>query len=78
MSCRVFSVRVVAGFHYVTLAAHRSAVRSCFFRPDSLSVRVGTLRAQQTLWEKNCINTVCSKKMLVLPIDVLILHSGTD
>ncbi|CAI8016870.1 Periodic tryptophan protein 2 homolog [Geodia barretti] len=38
MSCRVFSVKPVAGFHYVTLAAHRSAVLSCFFRPDSLSL----------------------------------------
>ena len=39
-SCRVYSLRHIRGFHYVNLAGHRSAVVSCFFEHNSLTVSV--------------------------------------
>ena len=38
-SCRIFSLRRLTGFHYVTLAAHRTKLVACFFEKDSLNVR---------------------------------------
>ena len=38
MSCRVFSLKIIDGFHYVTLSGHRSTVLACFFEHQSLDV----------------------------------------
>ena len=40
MSCRIFSLHSIPGFHYVTLAAHRTALVACFFQYHSLNVRL--------------------------------------
>ena len=40
MSCRIFSLYPIPGFHYVTLAAHRTALVACFFQHHSLNVRL--------------------------------------
>ena len=37
-SCRIYSLHRIRGFHYVTLAAHRSALVACFFEQSSLNV----------------------------------------
>ena len=50
-SCRVFSLHRIGGFHYVTLAAHRSAVMACFFALQSLNVYTVSKDGALVVWE---------------------------
>lgn len=64
MSCRIFSLQPIEGFHYVTLAAHRGAIVACFFEHQSLNV--GSLQLTVS-WVSVCWCSVCD-----------ILKSGTS
>ena len=51
MSCRIFSLLHVEGFHHVTLAAHRGAIVACFFEHQSLNVSSPQLRNLKCLFD---------------------------